>query len=439
LIKNFFKSTYVKATAAFVAGGLILLLCHHGLQTVKLSAVIAKINDTLLPVYIGIFMAFIFCPVYNWFLKHTYLRLIKEDDLAGDVIDSVYYGNSRPSGQGVIRMHKRKMKVARVVASICVLLIIIAVIAFLAYFIIPQLITSVVSLTQILPEKLNTLADWSEIHLARFPSVVERIRALADAGAVDAIEWVQVHFLNTNYTQILTQISTGMVSIVNTALDLIIGILISMYLLNYKERLFAIGRKFMAANFSKQRSEKVKEFFEILNETFINFIVGRVLDAMVIGFITFIAMTLLHIPLAVLVSVIVGITNIIPFFGPFLGAIPSFCLLLIEDPIKALYFLVLILLIQQLDGNVIGPKIVGNKLNINSFWILLAVLIGGGLFGLLGMIFGVPVFAVIYRYLDKYTGAKLAKRGRSNDTMDYYDFEKFGATKDDILEENDTF
>ena len=125
-------------------------------------------------------------------------------------------------------------------------------------------------------------------------------------------------------------------------------------------------------------------------------------------------MLLFDLPMPVLISVIVGVTNVIPFFGPFLGAIPSAILILLDDPMKCLYFVIMILIIQQLDGNVIGPKVVGSAIGLNSFWVLIAVLVGGGLFGFFGMALGVPIFAVIYRYISVNTNDRFAGRTRSS-------------------------
>ena len=133
-----------------------------------------------------------------------------------------------------------------------------------------------------------------------------------------------------------------------------------------------------------------------------------------------------------MISVIVGVTNIIPFFGPFIGAVPSIILLLTEDPMDALYFAIIILIIQQIDGNIIGPKVMGNAIGISSFWVLIAVLVGGGLFGFGGMVLGVPVFAVIYRYIDKLTIRQLKQREKPTATSDYVSLEAYGIDEKEI-------
>jgi predicted PurR-regulated permease PerM len=191
------------------------------------------------------------------------------------------------------------------------------------------------------------------------------------------------------------------------------------------------------ATFSQKRKATLYEFAGIVNETFIGFIVGRIIDSFIIGVLTYIVLKICAIPFALMLSVIVGVTNIIPFFGPFIGAIPSVFILLLENPIEALYFIIIIIVIQQLDGNVIGPKIVGNALGIGSFWVLVSVLIGGGLFGFPGMALGVPVFAVFYKYADKMMTNNLKRKEKNTHTSYYYSLEAYGLEDDEVELEPD--
>ena len=191
----------------------------------------------------------------------------------------------------------------------------------------------------------------------------------------------------------------------------------------------------MTATCGQKRQDRLYEFAGIVNETFVGFIVGRIIDSFIIGVLTYVVLKIVDMPFALMISVIVGVTNVIPFFGPFIGAVPSIILLLTEDPMQALYFAIIILVIQQLDGNIIGPKIVGNAIGISSFWVLIAVLVGGGLFGFMGMAFGVPVFAVIYRYVDKLTIRQLRQKEKPAETSDYYSLEAFGIDKSEVNEE----
>ena len=163
------------------------------------------------------------------------------------------------------------------------------------------------------------------------------------------------------------------------------------------------------------------------------FINGKIIDSIIIGIICFIAMTILKLPMAMMISVIVGVTNIIPFFGPFIGAIPSALLLVLIKPVAALEFIILIVVLQQLDGNIIGPKILGKATKLSSFWVMFAIIVGGGLFGFLGMILGVPVFAVFYTYFARGINKLLNKKKIDSDTLAYEDFTKYGASKTELF------
>jgi predicted PurR-regulated permease PerM len=246
------------------------------------------------------------------------------------------------------------------------------------------------------------------------------------------MQWIQEHILSGNAASIASMVSNGVIMAVKYVANAFIGLLIMAYLLNYKERLFAITRKMVNATFSQKRKATLYEFAGIVNETFIGFIVGRIIDSFIIGVLTYIVLKICAIPFALMLSVIVGVTNIIPFFGPFIGAIPSVFILLLENPIEALYFIIIIIVIQQLDGNVIGPKIVGNALGIGSFWVLVSVLIGGGLFGFPGMALGVPVFAVFYRYADKMIMASLKRKNKNTHTSYYFSLDAYGLEDDEV-------
>lgn len=440
IMRSFFKSAYVKAAGAFLLAGVLLIFIHNIITKTKFSSVITTINNTLAPIYIGLFIAFLFCPIFNRIVKGLYAHMVTDCTGEGGLLESISFGTNKPIENNEVRRHRRMLKIAKAIASIICILIMFAIIGLLGYFILPQIIDSIVKTVATVPEKLTELSSWSAVHLKKYPEVVKAINSIANAGSTEIIGWVQTHILKENAQNIAAQISTTAIGLLKMIVNIFVGILLAIYLLNFKEKLLAITRKLIAATCSEKKSQNLYEFGTIMNETFIGYIVGRILDAIVIGILTYFSMRLLNMPMAILVSVIVGVTNVIPFFGPFLGAIPSFCLLLLESPIQACYFAVLILIIQQLDGNVIGPKIVGNAIGMNSFWVLIAVLIGGGLFGFIGMALGVPVFAVIYRYVNKITESRLNKRERIKDTEYYYSFEQFGIeNKEEIIgkEKND--
>ena len=188
------------------------------------------------------------------------------------------------------------------------------------------------------------------------------------------------------------------------------------------------------ATFSPEKAKQIFELGRRTNATFGGFINGKIIDSFIIGVLCYILMLILQLPYAVLISVIVGITNIIPFFGPFIGAIPSFFLILLVSPIKALYFAIMVAILQQIDGNIIGPKILGNTTGLASFWVMFAIIVFGGMFGFIGMVVGVPVFALLYTYLGKYFHKRLRNKELPDVTEAYMQYDKLGVADKEELQ-----
>ena len=215
-------------------------------------------------------------------------------------------------------------------------------------------------------------------------------------------------------------------------------IIVSIYILGNIEGFSASAKKLMYTVFSVEAAEKLREGLNFTDKTFMGFINGKLLDSAIIGLICYIGCALLNIPYALLVSVIVGVTNVIPFFGPFIGAVPSALLILLVDPLKCLIFVIFIIVLQQLDGNVIGPKILGSSIGINGFWVMFSIILGGGLFGFWGMLLGVPVFVVIYTALGRLVTKKLVKRDLPTDTDEYMNIDHIDPVTREIIEKEKT-
>lgn len=395
MFRKFKENAYWKTAMLLVICGGILILFSSVIGKTNFSAGFSEINKTLAPIYVGIICAFLVCPVYNKIVSFMYYR-------------------------------KPNLSLARAVATIACLLIVVGFVSLLAYFLIPQVINSCVNLANTLPERLATLSDWLNTHVSRFPQLAEWVDNLSDTNTTEFIKWIQKNVIGENAVGVATMVSSGLVSAVKYVVNAFVGVLMMIYILNYKETLFAITKKIIAATCSERKQAAWFEFSEIFNETFVGFIVGRIIDSAIIGVLTYVILAIVGIPFAPMISLIVGVTNVIPFFGPFIGAIPSFLILMLERPIAALEFLIIVLIIQQIDGNLIGPKVVGNAIGIGSFWVFIAVLIGGGLFGFAGMVFGVPVFAVAYRYVNKITINSLVNKGKDTTTAEYYSLDKYG-------------
>lgn len=427
------ESPYWKAAITMTVVGAILIAFYNWIRETQFAVGFETLHNTLIPVYIGVILAFLLCPLYNKIVKNIYARMLEsaQGKRAAVIGTMIIRG---PEGDLLVDAEERRriLALARVYASVACTIVVAGLISMMVYFFVPQVVESAVGLIETLPERLSILSEWLRINFPRFPQFALMVDDIANIGTEEIIKWITENVLQGNAANIAGMISSGVITAVKYVLNFLVGIIIMVYLLNYKERLFAISRKIVEATFSRKRQEALFEFSAIVNETFVGFIVGKIIDSFIIGVLTFIVMSILGMPFAPMISVIVGVTNVIPFFGPFIGAVPSFCILMLEDPSAALQFLIMIFAIQQLDGNVIGPKIVGEVIGIGSFWVLISVLIGGGLFGLAGMALGVPVFAVIYRYVNKMTIKSLKRRQKATDTEDYFSLEPFGIDKNEI-------
>ena len=195
--------------------------------------------------------------------------------------------------------------------------------------------------------------------------------------------------------------------------------MVAIYLLMSKETFIGQGKKVVYAVFPSKIGNYITRTLRVSNEIFGGFISGKILDSAIIGVLCYVGLLALKMPYSMLVAVIVGVTNVIPFFGPYIGAVPSFVLIALAEPVKGLYFLVFILVLQQLDGNFIGPKILGDSTGLSPFWVVFAILVGGGLFGFMGMLLGVPTFAVIYYLIRELVAYILRKRELPEATVDY--------------------
>lgn len=436
MFKKFRESPYAKAAFLILVCGGLLIIFNNWITKNRISIGFENINNTLAPIYIGGILAFILCPVYNACVKWCYPRI-----LAGAKKRGFSVGAMLVQDEGDIVVDKQEKRnilgIARAAASLVCIVVVVGLAGLFVYFVVPQVVASAVNLVNTMPQRLASFSSWCNIHLSHFPFVATWVDNLANAENSEVMQWIQEHILSGNAASIASMVSNGVILAVKYVANAFIGLLIMVYLLNYKERLFAITRKMVNATCSQKRKASLYEFANIVNETFIGFIVGRIIDSFIIGVLTFIILKICAIPFALMLSVIVGVTNVIPFFGPFIGAVPSVFILLLENPIDALYFVIIIIIIQQLDGNVIGPKIVGNAIGIGSFWVLVSVLIGGGLFGFPGMALGVPVFAVFYRYADKLMTGSLKRKEKNTHTSYYYSLEAYGLEDDEVELEPD--
>ena len=272
----------------------------------------------------------------------------------------------------------------------------------LLMMIIPQLITSITTLYGTASVNIRRFINWisTQEFFVDNEALMDYIQKAYDTISGDLDSWIK-NSLMPSMQNIVSGVSIGVLSVVTMLKNLIIGLCVAVYFLAGRKR-FAKQAQLMLYGLVKPRWAKaILNEIDYADKMFGGFINGKILDSAIIGVLCYICCLIFRFPSALLVSVIVGVTNIIPFFGPFIGAIPSALLILIQDPIKAIWFVLFILVLQQVDGNIIGPKILGNSTGLSSFWVLFAILLFGGLWGFVGMIIGVPLFAVIYDVIKK--------------------------------------
>ena len=286
----------------------------------------------------------------------------------------------------------------------------------LLIIIIPQVVNSVTSLINTLPDKLNYAASWLEETLKEDTVVANYITENYIMLKDTAIEWISNELIPNmqNIQNILAGVGIQIWNSVMFLKNLLIGLIIAVYLLASRKKFAVQGKMVLYSIVKTKWADKILTELKYADNTFVGFINGKILDSAIIGGICYVCCLIFKFPNAMLVSVIVGVTNIIPFFGPFIGAIPSALLIFIESPLKSLWFLIFIVVLQQVDGNIIGPKILGNSTGLSSFWVLFSILVFGGLWGFVGMVIGVPLFAVIYDIAKKLVFCGLKRNGKED-------------------------
>ncbi len=355
-----------------------------------------KFLGILSPFIYGFVMAYLLMPVFNGLYR------IIQPKLEGKMENSSRF--------------------AKGLCSALTLLIGVSVVGTLLSMVLPQLVVSIFSLLESMDTYLNEISGWVAGLLKDNPVLKRNFLQLYNQFSKQIVDWVQ----NIALPQ-LVSLMTGVVTTVSVLFDILIGIIIALYILNSKDIFCAQAKKILYSMISVDRANRVMRRVAHIHRVFGGFITGKLIDSLLIGLICFCGMRILiacglltlESSFALLISVIVGVTNIIPFFGPFIGAVPSAILIMVESPVQALYFVIFILALQQIDGNILGPKILGNSTGLSSFWVMFAILVFGGIFGFVGMAVGVPIFAVIYSIVTEKLNVLLEKRGLSTDTNDY--------------------
>ena len=320
-------------------------------------------------------------------------------------------------------LSKTKLKAEKVatVSKSCGVIVSLIVLLLAIYALIALLVPNIISSLEVLlsEEKLQsyyaTITKWVN---SVFPGtdIEQWFRDNLDK----VVKTVQNVLSDINIGAVLSDIFSAGVSVVSTLFSFMIGIVAAVYILVYKEQLCAQAKKLTTSMLRNDHADRVFEIARRTNRIFSGYVIGKILDALMVGIITYIVTLIMGMPYAILIATIVGITNVIPYFGPFIGAAPSALLLLIENPIDALYFIIFIVILQMIDGNIIENRIMGLQLGISDFWVLVSILLFGGVFGFAGMLLGVPIFAVIYSLISDAVNKKLRNKRFPTSTKEYY-------------------
>lgn len=317
-----------------------------------------------------------------------------------------------------LKSERKARKMSRSFSSIGALLFLLLIIFLLLSMMIPELVESIRNMMQDLPAEINNFTEWIQNEASREGYLAEEV----GLGIINLTEFMKTFMSEQILPRIqeyVASITVGVVSGVKGIFNFLIGLIIAYYILVTKETFIGQGKKLVYTIFPSEIGNKIIDTARVSHGMFGGFISGKILDSLIIGVLCYIGLIILRMPYSLLVAVTVGVTNIIPFFGPFIGAVPSFVLIFLADPIKGLYFLIFVLLLQQFDGNILGPKILGDSTGLSSFWVMFAILVGGGLFGFMGMLLGVPTFAVIYYLIREIAAYVLRRKKLPEKTIDY--------------------
>lgn len=380
----------------------------------SISAIISKIIKSAEPIIIGMALAYLFMPVKEFIEKPCHKFLV---------------------GRKVTQ--ERAKSWAKIAGISGAMIFLFAIIGILIMSLGPALIASIVGLVEAMPGYVESFVKWiSDSGLADTEGAVF-IGQMINGLTAELEKWARTEILPLAQ-QYIAQITSGVFSVIKTMLNFLIGIIAMAYIMTIKDTLVGQGKKIIYAIFPAKKGNIIVDTIRKSNKIFGGFVIGKIIDSAIIGVIAYIGCLLMKTPSALLVAFIVGVTNVIPFFGPFIGAIPSVALVLIQSPIHALYLAIFILILQQVDGNIIGPKILGESTGLSAFWVLTSILIAGGLFGFLGMLLGVPVFAVIYYISQELLKYRMKRKNLAFDTENYIDLVEIDEITNQMKYEEET-
>ena len=376
-----------------VAISLVLLAVVLNLEAV--GRILRKIGDVFSPLVIGLVFAYLMNPLMNFMDRRLLPFLMKRN-----------------------AKEEKAKKWSRAISLIFALAVSAILVFEFCALLVPQLYESIRGIVENFSDYYTNVEGWVTKFLAENPTI--QTYAL---DIMDSLYSVLANFVTNsllpNFETIITSLTTSVMSIVGAALDMLIGVCAAVYMLASRDVFLAQSKKLVVALCKEKSANHLLDLGRRVHQVFSGFIIGKIVDSLIIGVLCYVGMLVLKLPHPALVATVVGVTNVIPFFGPFIGAIPCAFLILLVNPLQAVYFGLFILALQQLDGNVIGPHILGDTVGISGFWVLVSITVAGGLFGFAGMLLGVPVFAVLYMLVSDFVSSRLKAKGKPVETEPY--------------------
>lgn len=355
-----------------------------------------RLNSALMPIYIGLAIAYLLSPLVNKVERNLFIPLVRK----------------------ITKKRQVVRQVSRIVSVVIVLVLAIVVLCWLMMLVVPEVVDSITSLANSLPEYYRNIVGKANEMSGKHPEIARQLTDTATSVYNQLIGWMKNELIPTS-TEVLGMVSDGLINALGVLFNIIIGIIISIYLMMSKETFCAQAKRMLYSLLPIKYADRVLGVGRDINWSFARFFSGKIIDSIIVAILTFIVLSIADIPYTALISVLIGVTNIIPFFGQYIGTLPSAFLVFLVSPVKGVIFIILIIVILQVDGNIIGPKIIGESIGLGSFWILFAILVFGSLFGILGMICAVPVFAVVYKTIKKWSADRLEKKGLPQNTRSY--------------------
>ena len=393
------KDYYHKGLAAFFTVAMCIVFFFMIFRFDELRAYARMIMKILRPFAFGAVIAYLLSPLCNHFERY----------LAGAA------GLERRSEAAADRMKKLFAGISIFLSLFLFCFVIYVLIAM----VVSQVFSSIQMLVNAMPGYIMKATVWLEDLVKEDTFLINYVEQYSEQILNSMQDYAKTQLL-PNINNIISGGSVSVLTVLMTAKDLVIGLIVAVYFMNSRKLFARQAKLLIRALFppkehlredQMQAADWILKEADIINDYLGGFIKGKLLDSLIIGLICMVFTSIVDMPYAVLVSVVIGVTNIIPFFGPFIGAIPTAVLILMVNPVKCVYFIFFILVLQQFDGNILGPKILGNTTHLSSFWVLFAFLLVGGLFGIVGMVIGVPVFAFFYQLVREWVLGRLKKQG----------------------------